>query len=170
MRKIEIARTSAILICVLVAGCIPMAGNYYSPSGTYGVPVSEYCHGDIGAKNSMKMEFGGIVLILSADQIDNTKIYINLQIIGDANSVGGFDPDKISVYDEDNKVALKKENIKQAYSKVQANYSAYSFDIKAAPNNFLVTFPPITYDGKQYDDVTVRFTKKHGIWLGAINC
>lgn len=169
MRKI--ASASAILICVLVVGCIPMVGSYYSPSGASGVPVSEYCHGDIGAKNSMKMEFGRTILILSADQIDNTKIYINLQIIGDANSVGGFDPDKISVYDEDNKkVVLKKESIKQTYSKVQANYSAYSFNINAAPKNFLITFPTITYDGKQYDDVTVRFTKKHGVWLGTINC
>lgn len=170
MRKIEIARASAILICVTLAGCIPMAGNYYSPSGAYGVPVSEYCHGSIGAKNTMDMKFGGIELVLSADQIDTTRVFVGLQIFNNAASPGNFHADNISVYDEDNKVALKKENIKQAYSKVQANYSAYTFDITAAPTNFLVIFPPITYDGKRYDDVTVRFTKKRGVWLGAINC
>lgn len=166
----SIARAAAILICVPVAGCIPMAGSYYSPSGAYGIPVSEYCHGGIGAKNTMDMKLGGIELVLSADQIDATKVFVGLQIFNNTEPPGNFHPDNISVYDEDNHVALEKENIKQAYSKVQANYSAYSFDINAAPTNFLVTFPPITYDGQQYDDVTVRFTKKHGVWLGAINC
>jgi hypothetical protein len=167
----KIVCNAAVLIFIsAITGCVPMGGSYYSPSGAYGVPVSEYCHGGIGAKNTMDMKFGGMELVLSADQIDSAKMFVGLQIFGNAKSIGGFDPNNISVYDEDNHVALEKENIKQAYSKVQANYSAYSFDINAAPKNFLITFPPITDDGKQYDDVTVRFTKKHGVWLGAINC
>lgn len=166
----ELVRAAVILIFVLVAGCIPMTGSYYSPSGAYGVPVSEYCHGGIGAKNTMDMKLGRIELVLSANQIDTTKVFVGLQIFNNTKSHGNFNPDNISVYDEDNHVALEKENIKQIYSKVQANYSAYSFDIKAAPTDFLVTFPPITNDGKQYNDVTVRFTKKHGVWVYAINC
>lgn len=166
----DILRSAVIFVCLSITGCVPMAGSYYSPSGNYGIPVSEYCHGGIGAKNSMDMKFAGMEMVLSADRVGSTKTFIGLQIFGNANSTERFEPDNISVYDEDNHTVLPKENIKRVYSKVQANYSAYSFNINAAPKNFVITFPPVPYDGKQYGNLTVRFTRKHGMWVDAINC
>lgn len=158
------------LVCLYISACVPEIGSYYSPSGAIGVPVSEYCHGSIGAKNSMKIEIDGTELILSADEIGNSKIHIDLQMLGNSGSYAKFDPDKISIYDEDKSETLGKKDIKRTNSKVQPHYSAYSFDINAAPVKFLVIFPPITSRERSYDRIIVHFTKKHGAWLGALNC
>lgn len=166
------AASCLIFACTaVVSACaMPVSGDFYSPSASYGTAVSEYCRNSVGPKNSMKMEFGSLVLILSADPVGKSSVHLNLQILGDTGSIGGFTPDGIGVYDDDAHVSLEKQDVKNLVSKTEANYSAYSFTIAGAPKHFSVTLPSTSYGGKHYDDLAIHFLYTSGTWFEVPNC
>lgn len=155
---------------IFIVGCVPVVGSYYSPSGVRGVPKSEYCHGDIGAKNTMDIKFDDVELLLSANEISNSHTHLNLQIYGNPKSIRWSALSTINILNEDEHVVLHQENVSKACSAAETNYCAYSFDINSAPKDFSVTLPASLFKEQQAKDIAVKFVKKRGFWLVSLNC
>jgi hypothetical protein len=158
----------------LISGCIPMGGNYYYPSNAKGTVTGEYCSGSSGAMNTLNMRIGQMSLRITADTADGAhKIRINITAAGDADLVSKIKLDDVSVFDEDDELVLEKKNAMHnyhSYKNINSASFAYWFFIDASPNKFNVSLPTINIDGKSYENITIQFTKKFGMWIGLINC
>lgn len=160
----------SMCVCVLLAGCYPVIGSYYSPSSAAGIQKSEYCHGSIGAKNTMDMRFGDLELLLSADEIDNSRTHLDLQILGSQESINWSVLSTVGVIGEDDHTELAKKDVKTMCSRVEANGCAYSFDIDTVPEEFSVVLPGSFTGDQPPDPIVVKFVKKSGLWVSTINC
>jgi hypothetical protein len=182
----------SLLSCtLLLSGCFPLMGHYYSASTDGGRPSQQDCGGRTGPKTNVTFERGGVRVLVTPYQ-DSSSLRLTVQFnLQTEDRVVGQWSDMEAIGNSGNKLSIALKSIHgYRYSDPQThvryaldvvdnndfngeNYNIYSIETQIAgdvPDKFTLVIPQMTVNGVVYPTTNISFDKQFGWWMQFINC
>ena len=183
---------TALLSCtLLLSGCFPLMGHYYSASTEGGTPSKQDCGGRAGPITSVRFERGGVKMLVTPIQNSlplSITIQINLQtddrvtarwsdmeVTDNSGSKLSITLEKIQGYRYPNpqthtRFVLDSVDANEFNGK---NYNIYIIRAQlegVVPDKITFVIPQMTVNGVVYPATSISLDKQFGWWMQFINC
>lgn len=181
-----------VLLCssVLVSGCFPLMGHYYTASTEGGTASRQDCHGVAGPKTNVEFERGDVKLLVIPYQHSSTlTLTVQFRLRNDDRMLARWNELRV-VDDAGNRLPIELKGIYAHKSGIPItlnsnndlinsnalsgqDYSLYEVEVQFisdAPDQFIFVIPSMTINGVSYADTSINFSRQFGWWMQFLNC
>jgi len=175
---------------LLLSGCFPLMGHYYSASTPGGTVSQQDCRGRAGPMTNVEFERGDVkLLVLPYQHSSSLTLTVQFRLNSNDRMVTQWNELKV-VDDAGNRLPIE---IKGIYahkagapitlsSNIESisgdtltgqDYSLYEVEVQFvndAPDDFIFIIPSMTINGVSYADTNITFNRQFGWWVQFTNC